>query len=135
MNASPITKITSWLKFLGKNLHLAGCATFCAKSEVMLEYVYCTLNHIAIDMIYFRNLGSRFSQPFLVGLNAFVFKAQKRLFCTFVETNGKRGFGRHAQNSVKFTEAVTSYQTSQAAILTYRKCNKIMLWLFFYILL
>ena len=73
---------------------------------------------IAIDLIYFRNLGSRLSQPFLVGLNAFVFKAQKRLFCTFVETNGKRGFGRHAQNSVKFTEAVTSYQTSQAAILT-----------------
>ena len=36
MNASPITKITSWLKFLGKNLHLVGCATLCAKSEVML---------------------------------------------------------------------------------------------------
>ena len=36
MNASPIPKITSWLKFLGKNLHLVGCATLCAKSEVML---------------------------------------------------------------------------------------------------
>ena len=37
MNASPITKITSWLKFLGKNLHLVGCATVCCKSEVMLN--------------------------------------------------------------------------------------------------
>ena len=36
MNASPITKITSWFKFLGKNLRLVGCATVCAKSEVML---------------------------------------------------------------------------------------------------
>ena len=36
VNASPITKITSWLKFLGKNLYLVGCATLCAKSEVML---------------------------------------------------------------------------------------------------
>ena len=36
VNASPITKITSWLKFLGKNLHLMGCASLCAKSEVML---------------------------------------------------------------------------------------------------
>ena len=36
VNASPITKITSWLKFLGKNLHLVGCANLCAKSEVML---------------------------------------------------------------------------------------------------
>ena len=36
MNASPITKITSWLKFLAKNLHLVGCATVCVKSEVML---------------------------------------------------------------------------------------------------
>ena len=40
MNASPITKITSWLKFLGKNLHLLGCATLCAKSEVMLMLYY-----------------------------------------------------------------------------------------------
>ena len=40
MNASPITKITSWLEFLGKNLHLMSCATFCAKSEVMLTYIY-----------------------------------------------------------------------------------------------
>ena len=39
MNASPVTKITSWLKFLGKNLHLVGCATLCAKSEVMLLLV------------------------------------------------------------------------------------------------
>ena len=36
VNASPITKITSWLKFLGKNLHLVGCATVCGKCEVML---------------------------------------------------------------------------------------------------
>ena len=36
MNASPITKITSWLEFLGKNLQLVGCATVCVKSEVML---------------------------------------------------------------------------------------------------
>ena len=40
VNASPITKITSWLKFLGKNLHLVGCATLCAKSEVMLILRY-----------------------------------------------------------------------------------------------
>ena len=39
VNASSITKITSWLKFLGKNLHLVGCATLCAKSEVMLLFV------------------------------------------------------------------------------------------------
>ena len=36
VNASPITKITSWFKFLGKNHHLVVCATVCAKSEVML---------------------------------------------------------------------------------------------------
>ena len=36
VNASPITKITSWLEFLGKNLHLVGCATVCGKREVML---------------------------------------------------------------------------------------------------
>ena len=36
MNASPITKISSWLKFLGKNLHLVGCAIVCGKSEFML---------------------------------------------------------------------------------------------------
>ena len=36
VNASPITRITSWVKFLGKNLHLVGCATLSAKSEVML---------------------------------------------------------------------------------------------------
>ena len=45
MNASPITKITSWLKFLGKNLHLVGCATLCAKSEVMLTHFH----HIAVS--------------------------------------------------------------------------------------
>ena len=39
VNASPITKITTWFKFLGKNLHLLGCATVCAKSEVMLFYI------------------------------------------------------------------------------------------------
>ena len=39
MNASPITKITSWLEFLGKNLHFVGCATVCGKSEVMLTYI------------------------------------------------------------------------------------------------
>ena len=36
MNANPITKITSWLEFLGKSLHLVGCAIVCVKSEVML---------------------------------------------------------------------------------------------------
>ena len=36
MNASPITKIISWLEFLGKILHLVDCATVCGKSEVML---------------------------------------------------------------------------------------------------
>jgi hypothetical protein len=36
VNSSSITKITSWFKFLGKNLHLVGCAIVCAKSEVML---------------------------------------------------------------------------------------------------
>ena len=40
VNASPITKITSWLKFLGKNLHLVGCATVCGKSKVMLMILY-----------------------------------------------------------------------------------------------
>ena len=39
VNASSITKITSWLKFLGKNFHLLCCATVCAKSEVMLGRV------------------------------------------------------------------------------------------------
>ena len=28
--------IISWFKFLGKNVHLVGCATVCGKSEVML---------------------------------------------------------------------------------------------------
>ena len=40
MNTSSITKITSWLKFLGKILHLVGCATVCGKSEVMLRTTY-----------------------------------------------------------------------------------------------
>ena len=40
VNASPITKITSWLKFFGKNLHLVGCATVCTKSEVMHYVCY-----------------------------------------------------------------------------------------------
>ena len=39
VNASPITKITSWFKFLGKNLNLVRCAIVCAKSEVMLRWV------------------------------------------------------------------------------------------------
>ena len=39
VNASPITKITSWLEFLGKNLHLVSCATVCGKIEVMLTYM------------------------------------------------------------------------------------------------
>ena len=57
MNASLITKITSWLEFLGKNLHLVGCATVCGKSEVMLtigdpmaDAVYaCMAHHIPND--------------------------------------------------------------------------------------
>jgi hypothetical protein len=36
VNTSSITKITSWLKFLDKNLHLVGCAIACGKSVVML---------------------------------------------------------------------------------------------------
>jgi hypothetical protein len=36
VNASSITKITSWLNFLSKNLRLMGYATVCAQSEVML---------------------------------------------------------------------------------------------------
>ena len=44
MNASPITKITSWLEFLGKNLHLVGCATVCGKSEVMLIQMNVTVH-------------------------------------------------------------------------------------------
>ena len=34
-----VAQATKWLKFLGKNLHLVGRATVCAKSEVMLEYI------------------------------------------------------------------------------------------------
>jgi hypothetical protein len=44
VNSSSITKITSWFKFLGKNLHLEGCATVCAKSEVMLALTYIIAN-------------------------------------------------------------------------------------------
>ena len=40
MNASPIPKITSWLKFLGKNLYLVSCATVCGESKVMLVTMY-----------------------------------------------------------------------------------------------
>ena len=40
VNASPIKKLTSWFKFLDKNPQLVSCATVCAKSEVMLIYVY-----------------------------------------------------------------------------------------------
>ena len=47
VNASPITKLTSWFKFLGKNLHLVGCATVCAKSEVMLTHVHARI-HVCI---------------------------------------------------------------------------------------
>ena len=45
MNASPITKITSLLEFLGKNLHLVGCATACGKSEVMLGNNWSDYKH------------------------------------------------------------------------------------------
>ena len=45
MNASPITKITSCLEFLGKNLHLVGCATVCGKSEVMLMLSRCNAKY------------------------------------------------------------------------------------------
>ena len=40
VNPSLITKITSWFKFFGKNVYLVGCATLCAKSEVMLVILY-----------------------------------------------------------------------------------------------
>ena len=46
VNASLITKITSWLKFFGKNLHLVGCATVCGKSEVMLLEIQVALGQI-----------------------------------------------------------------------------------------
>ena len=39
MNVSSITKMNSWLKFLGKNFRLVVCTTVCAKSEVMLKIV------------------------------------------------------------------------------------------------
>jgi hypothetical protein len=40
VNECPITKITSWFNFLGKNHHLVGCANVCAKIEVMLPYLF-----------------------------------------------------------------------------------------------
>ena len=39
-------KKTSWLKFLGKNLRLVGCATVCGKSEVMLKI--CTYIDVGV---------------------------------------------------------------------------------------
>ena len=57
MNARPVTKITSWLKFLGKNLHLVSCATLCAKSKVMLlqryapVHVYENLNSLSKNIL------------------------------------------------------------------------------------
>ena len=42
VNASSITKLTSWFKFLGKNLHLMDCATVWDKSEVMLLWAIYT---------------------------------------------------------------------------------------------
>ena len=44
VNASSITKMISWLKFLGKNLHLVCCASVCAKSEVMLIFIFHQCN-------------------------------------------------------------------------------------------
>ena len=35
-------KISIWLNFWGKNLHLVGCATVCAISEVMLPNIHTT---------------------------------------------------------------------------------------------
>ena len=46
VNASSITKIISWLKFLGKNLHLVGCATEYGKSEVMLMLLLTSMQII-----------------------------------------------------------------------------------------
>ena len=43
VNASPITKLTRWLKFLGKNIHLVGSTTLCAKSEVILVVMSVTV--------------------------------------------------------------------------------------------
>ena len=57
--ASPITKITSWFKFLGKNLYLVGCVTLCAKSEVMLLFVSVMVqekSHISLHSHYLSNL-------------------------------------------------------------------------------
>ena len=47
-------RITSWLKFLGKNLHLVGCATLCAKSEVMLM---ATIMDSVVDEYYISLCG------------------------------------------------------------------------------
>ena len=58
VNASPITKITSWLKFYGKNLRLVCCATVCAKSEVMLSLLVGRQKKIQITSSYLQ-LGAK----------------------------------------------------------------------------
>ena len=56
VNASPITKITIWFKFLGKTLHLVGCATLCKRSEVMLLYVGTGFLKTSFNKCYKNNL-------------------------------------------------------------------------------
>ena len=65
VNASPITKITSWLKFMGKNLHLVGCATLYAKSEIMLIITYFLKKRVILTSL-------RFFGKFLLHIANFV---------------------------------------------------------------
>ena len=66
VNASPITKITSWLKFLGKNLHLVGCATLCAKSKVMLTLIkHVTKFYFGSNLNHLRMIQTLFAKPSL----------------------------------------------------------------------
>ena len=68
MNTSPITKITSWLKLLDKNLHLVGCATVFGKSEVMLIAKKVTIMFFANTL----DVTSLVRKPFQVELACFV---------------------------------------------------------------
>ena len=50
VNASSITKVTSWLKFLGKNLCLVGCATFVRQkrghANIDIYFLWKKLDHL-----------------------------------------------------------------------------------------
>ena len=98
MNASPITKITSWLKFLGKNLHLVGCATLCSKSEVMLLVVLAivvtveeenntykiivhTMNHNSILDFFFIPIRLRILSTYITFLEYNILRKEKKRLC------------------------------------------------------